>query len=675
MQLKKTIKRFPLLNRILYDRELYKYYRNEFQNMTQSRFVRENIYHTSVIRSQRSKYTQVIKLIRMVDFCPVNENQFYYSIDPFKKIDRNKMILDNYSIDYSWVVFSSFAETVKLIPSTDEKCSEKTELINELKRYVSRLYKTVKLDGVFLDSVQEIQSIFSRPARHFHEAIQRILFVNQWLWQTGHKHNGFGHLDWILYELYRKDIDTGYMTQIDARNMLVDFFKALHHNFWYKSTMLLGDTGQIIILGGLQMDGSYRCNELTYLFIDVSRELRLPDPKVLLRVSEKMPDDLLRIAIECIGTGIGAPFLSNDDVVIQSLIQFGYESEDAYGYATSACWEPLIIGKACDQNNIRTVNFCEPFVKFVDSESFENCKTIEDVKKGYYVFLDKYLDDFLTEYLDNIEFEEDPLLTIFNPRILESGKDVTRGGAQYANLGLTSVGMSTVVNSFLNLDRLVFGEKRFALHELNRIRKNNYEGYDNIRKVLSTEGPFFGNDSDDVVDLTNEIMNRVSVGLAKHRTKLGGKYKYGLSSPNYIVDSIHMGATFDGRKKGEPFGVHISGKNGVSPTELLSFSSRLDYKENRINGNVVDFIMSPGFIQNNLDNAVMLIKGGIREGFYQLQINVVDSKTLIDAQKNPDKYPNLVVRVWGFSAYFKDLPKEYQDNLIKRAIDAECKSA
>ena len=104
------------------------------------------------------------------------------------------------------------------------------------------------------------------------------------------------------------------------------------------------------------------------------------------------------------------------------------------------------------------------------------------------------------------------------------------------------------------------------------------------------------------------VISRV---LESHHTKLGGSYKYGLSSPNYIVDSKEMGATFDGRKEGEPFGVHISGKNGLSPTELISFASQLDYTGNRINGNVIDFILSPGFINSNLNKAVSLIKGGI----------------------------------------------------------------
>ena len=228
-----------------------------------------------------------------------------------------------------------------------DKVQELAILVDALKKYVEKLSEDETYSVPYKANIVEIQSLFLRPSEHFHEALQRILFVNQWLWQTGHKLNGLGHLDWILEALYQADIETGYITRETAKQIVKDFFLTLHEQFWFKSAMLLGDTGQIIILGGKGPDGVYRANELTRLFIEVSEELKLPDPKVLLRVSEKMPDDLLKLALTCIGTGIGAPFLSNDDRVIPALIQYGYDEEDAFHYGTSACWEPLIVGKSC----------------------------------------------------------------------------------------------------------------------------------------------------------------------------------------------------------------------------------------------------------------------------------------------------------------------------------------
>ena len=659
---KDKIKKFPGFNRYVYLKELYDYYKNYDSSLNRKQFVLKHIKNTNII-IDKGKNTEYCRLINNVKLCVSKSDYFFYSIDPFIKKTRKNQILDNYSIDYSWVINSNILENLKNIANKEKYNS----IVQELEKYIER----IKNDGLIREkNYNEIKSLFFRPAEHFSEAIQRILFVNQWLWQTGHKNNGFGHLDWILYDLYRSDIESGYITKEDAKRYLGDFFIILHDKCWFKSAMLLGDTGQIIILGGKAGDGTYHCNELTYLFIEVSMELKLPDPKVLLRVSKNMPDDLLSLAVECIATGIGAPFLSNDDKVIPALIQYGYDAEDAYNYATSACWEPLIIGKSCDQNNIQTINFCKPFFDYIESDEFEKCKCIKDVKNGYQVYLADYIKKLLS-LLDEKIFEEDPVLTLFSPEVLKSGKDIVRGGAKYSNLGLTSVGLSTVVNSILNIDQFVYKDGRYSLHELNEIRKQNFEGNEELRKELDERIRAFGKDDEEVISLTNELLRFVSSEFHGHHTKLGGQYKFGLSSPNYIVDARNIGATFDGRKSGIPFGTHISGKNGLSPTELISFASQLDYNDNRINGNVVDFILTPGFVQENLNKVVALIKGGIKQGFYQLQINVVESKTLIEAQKHPNKFPNLIVRVWGFSAYFKDLPKEYQDNLINRAIEAE----
>ena len=663
--IKAKIKKLPVIDRVVLCKNLFLYYKNENHDIDFKHFLLQHYRNTKLVYKKNNKVEQVIHLVETVDICPCENYTFFYSLDPYKRLVLENQILDNFSIDYTWVVHSCLNVLIQTCP--ESKRHKYQALYKALLSYVNRAKREVELNT---NLCSELESLFCRSSLHFHEAIQRILFVNQWLWQTAHKHNGFGHLDWILYDLYKKDIESGYTTKEDIKGFLKEFFLVLHDKCWFKSTMLLGDTGQIVILGGLRQDGTYQCNDLTNLFIEVAKELRLPDPKVLLRVSKSMPDDLLISALDCIATGIGAPFLSNDDVIIPSLIQFGYAEDDAYNYATSACWEPLIIGKSCDQNNILTANFCKPFVDYLDSEEISNCTSINDVKQGYYKYLSNYI-DFLLSRLDEKVFEEDPLLTLFNPDTLKTGKDIVRGGAKYANLGLTSVGLSTVVNSLLNLDYYVFEKKEYTLYQLNTARKNNFEENEELRRILDRSEYVFGNDDESVIQLTNDVLYHISDGFRKHHTKLGGNYKFGLSSPNYIIDAKDIGATFDGRKAHAPFGVHISGKNGITPTELISFASQLDYKDNRINGNVIDFILSPGFLKDNMSKAVALIKGGIRQGFYQLQINVVDSKILIKAQTQPDLFPNLVVRVWGFSAYFKNLPKAYQDNLIRRAIEAE----
>jgi len=136
----------------------------------------------------------------------------------------------------------------------------------------------------------------------------------------------------------------------------------------------MGDTGQVIILGGKEEDGTYYYNELTELFIKAIEELQIPDPKVLLRVCDKTPDFLIETALNCINTGIGSPLLSNDDAIIKELIKYGYDKRDAYNYVVSACWEPAAVGKGLEQNNINFLEFLKPLNNLLDNENLENIK-------------------------------------------------------------------------------------------------------------------------------------------------------------------------------------------------------------------------------------------------------------------------------------------------------------
>ena len=151
--------------------------------------------------------------------------------------------------------------------------------------------------------------------------------------------------------------------------------------------------------------------------------------------------------------------------------------------------------------------------------------------------------------------------------------------------------------------------------------------------------------------------------------------KFGLSSPNYIELGLTTPATLDGRRAGQPLGVHISNPKGVAYTELVMFASNLNYSGIRSNGNVLDYFVPPAIINDEQEKFLMFLKAAIVSGFFQMQMNVTDSAELIDAKKNPGKYPDLIVRVWGFSAYFDELPEEYKDVLIERALACEGKTA
>ena len=204
---------------------------------------------------------------------------------------------------------------------------------------------------------------------------------------------------------------------------------------------------------------------------------------------------------------------------------------------------------------------------------------------------------------------------------------------------------------------------------MNESRKANFPDDEVLNELKSQKK--FGMYDNEIIDLTNEITQYVDDVIDSKKTRYGGKFKFGLSAPSYISGSLDIFASLDGRKDFEPFNVHISLDKNNDYTEIMHFASKLDYTNHKFNGNVVDFMVSPDFIEKNFNKFVDFLKMSLNMGVFQMQLNVVSSKILIDAQKHPDRYPNLIVRVWGFSSYFNDLPREYQNMLIKRAYENE----
>lgn len=609
-----------------------------------------------------SDYEKLFKSIELTN----EYKTFYYSIDRFKTYFYNGDVVANLMLDYNKVINNSLNNYINQLTNSDFAYKAK-KCINGINLLLDREIEVVKEDKEIVESLKGIKN---RKANSLKDAIQRILFFNQLMWQTGHILNGLGRLDYLLINYYEEDIKNNIITKEEAKELLKEFLTILHKDYYFKSNSLSGDTGQIIILGGIDENGNNVINELTYLFIELMIELQLPDPKVLLRVNKNTPKKLIELSIKCIKTGIGCPLFANDDVIIPKLISFGFDKEDAYNYGTAACWEPFITGKSFDQNNLKSISFMEPLKRITEQDEFAKLDNIEDLVKIYNEKMHIYLNEFIKE-IDKRRFGEDILLSIFTDNCIKENKDISNSGAKYNNYGFTGVGLPNAVNSILMINKYVFKEKEYTLEQFNEIRKNNFKGYEELLKKIKENKEKYGTDNEFVIKLTNEIIKNVTKFFDGKTNPKGGKYKFGLSAPSYIDESRNFPASFDGRKNSEPFAVHISSDTSNAYTELFQFASKLDYGNNRFNGNVIDFIVSPSFIEDNFEKFVDFMILSVKLGFFEMQMNVVSSKILIEARKNPDKFPNLIVRVWGFSSYFNDLPDEYKDYLIERALKSE----
>ena len=624
-------------------------------------FKKLDYFYTPSLKETKGK--QIEKLFGKINIT-IPKKGFIFSLDPWKCLNYENRLIGNISIDYSKILYNSIEDLKLKYENKSEFALNELDTLNALEILIDREIEGLKLSNREdkYEYIKYLENIKFKEVESFKEALQRILFYNQILWQTNHELNGLGRLDLILNDVYEKDN----ISKNEAYELIKDFLIKLHSHYYYKSSSLAGDTGQIIVLGGLDENDNYFSNELTYLFICALKELRIPDPKIILRYCDKIPIELMKLAVETMETGIGSPLLSNDDVIIEKLIEFGYEKKDAYNHIVSACWEPAPIGKGLELNNVASIIFLKPLNELLDNEMLSKYDQFDDFFKDYKGYLNKYVTQIVNS-INSYTWETDPIISLF----IENKKntDVSNGGAVYNNYGFTSVSLSNTVNSLYNIKKLVFDEKKYLFDELNESRKTNFKNEELLNELKSQKK--FGMDDPEIINLTNEITQYLDKIFSSKRTKYGGKFKFGLSAPSYISGSFNIPASLDGRKDFEPFNVHISLDNNNDYTEIMHFASKLDYTNHKFNGNVVDFMVTPDFIEKNFNKFVDFLKMSLNMGVFQMQLNVVSSKILIDAQKHPDKYPNLIVRVWGFSSYFNDLPIEYQNVLIKRAYENE----
>lgn len=611
------------------------------------------------------------ELLSRVDISFDVNSRFVYFIDTKKTIAVPGNILSNFTLDYDKIVHGSFMDLATKAQGTDEYGMEAKLVIDGINILVKRIIDAIPLSQLSEELKEKHTEYFERilfaKAEHFEEALQRILFFNQIMWQTRHRLNGLGRLDKMLADLYQKDIDTDILTEEKACELVYDFLNQLSKYASYKSDALEGDIGQIIILGGNQPNGKYFCNGLTEIFLKEQANLKKPDPKTFLRVGKNMPDSLLKLAVSCLTAKTGSPLFSNDEVVIPVLKGFGMPNEDAYSYCVSACWEPYIVGKSLDQNNIMVFDYFKALDAVLNNGV--EYRSIEELVESYIKENGKCFKEFL-QSVDEMKWAKDPLVSIFMDGCAEKRKDVSEGAAKYNNYGITTVALSNVVDSLFNIKKLVFKDKKYSLAEMNKARVENFDSAPEMFIEVTSLKKSYGHDIAEVEALVNRITSSIASIAKSYHNALGGTVKFGLSSPGYNILSKRMSADFSGRKNGKPYNTHISCTD-AGYTEIVGFAGKLEYGDQRFNGNVIDFFMTESLIDENTGKFVLFMKGAIASGFFQMQMNLIDSKTLIDAKAHPEKYKGLIVRVWGFSAYFNELPESYKDLLIERALAAE----
>ena len=600
----------------------------------------------------------------------LNNNRFFYSVDIFKNLYLKGRIVGNVSVDYNMYLINSLEDLRIKGDMNNEYISENNIIIDAIENYIDRVNYEFNKAGLTERSEKIIKALTdfkTKKAEDLFSALQRILLINSIQHQTNHHCVGLGRLDKILAPFIDDSMSDDYII-----DMIKEFYEMIHKYYIFKSYALMGDTGQIIILSGaLEKEYKYKKNRdrLTILMLKAFDRAKLLDPKPLLRVNNETGNELYDLAFTNLKNYLGSPLIANDNVIINSFIKDGYDEYDAINYITSACWEPIAYN-SYEQNNIISINLIEPFDLMREKIDIKNIINYDGLINNYKKCLKEVVYNNI-KFVDNIEYASELLYSLSNLSSREKLVDVSVGGGKYNNYGLLVVGMSSLLDSIYNIKDLVFDKKEYTYEEIDNIRHDNFKNNEELRERLISISKRYGKDEKEYIDFTNDIIDFIYNETKDYKNKYGGHIKYGISSPHYIIDGKKATASLDGRKKGDPFTVHISSKENNDYVSLLNFASKLDYDKRFFNGTVVDFTISPQILKNSIDKFIEVVKTGIKNGIGELQLNALSSDILIKAMNNKNEYKNLVVRVWGFNSYFVELPKEYQLLILERTKRSE----
>lgn len=587
--------------------------------------------------------------------------------------------ISNICVDYTMLLAKGFdrvrEELLQNAGSRREKGQEESARYLELQEAVLGALQELAeryREKAVQEKNETAASVLSRvPAKapvSWLEALQMFRIIHFAMWLGGNYHNTVGRFDQYMYPYYKRDRERGIYTEETALELLEEFFLTFNRDSDLYPGMQQGDNGQSMVLGGKNRDGSDSYNGLSELCLKACLELKLIDPKINLRVHRDTPMETYILGTELTKQGLGFPQYSNDEVVIPGLLACGYGEEAAYNYAIAACWEFIIPGEAMDIPNIAALSFPEAVMQAV-FENLEQCETYRQFEQKVYENI-RITAENICEQIKNLYLYPAPFLSLMMKGCQEQGKDISLG-CHYNNYGIHGTGLSTAADSLAAVKKYIYEEKELSPKELITALKKNFEGYETLCNRLRYETPKMGQNEDYADQIGAGLLNAFADALKGKKNERGGIIRPGTGSAMYYLwHAKELPATPDGRRKGEGFGANYSPSlysRCKGPVSMIQSFAKPDLKR-VINGGPLTLELHDTLFrtEESVKKTAVLVKSFMELGGHQLQLNAVNRETMLDAQKHPEKHRNLIVRVWGWSGYFVELDKEYQDHIIQR---------
>lgn len=517
----------------------------------------------------------------------------------------------------------------------------------------------------------------------FYEALQLLWMtsiVGQY--ESNASSLSLGRMDQYMYPFYKKSVEDGVSPDF-LYEVLGDFYVKTNDVVLLRSESSAKcfagfPTGYTVVLGGLDEYGHASVNELSFLMLDIYREILLPQPNLSVRINELIPRTFLLKTCETIRLGTGIPQLFNDEVCIPAFLSKGVSLTDARDYATVGCVETSIPGRTYGLHDIALFNLLRimelSMYKLRYKADLTYSELLDDIKNSisHYVCLVTKGSDIVD--LGHQYFAPTPFLSALIKGCLESGKDVTEGGARYNFSGVQGIGEANLSDSLYVIKKAVFENQEMSFSELVDAMESNYEGnYASLQNHFIQDFDKYGNDNDEVDDIATKLFHHYAKELEKYQNVRGGHFIPGAYTVSaHIPLGEAVGATPDGRKTKEQLAdgglSPMVGRDRLGPTAVLKSVSKLD-NYLTVNGSLLNLKFQPNTLKGRegLNKFADFLMAFTKLKIQHVQFNVQSKETLLDAQKHPEKYGGLLVRVAGYSAFFVDLNKQIQDDIITRA--------
>ncbi|NVM18887.1 MAG: hypothetical protein HWN80_14315 [Candidatus Lokiarchaeota archaeon] len=538
-----------------------------------------------------------------------------------------------------------------------------------------------------LEIAERARRVPALPPRTFMEALQSIWMTNVVMEMSYGEGNIFsqGRVDLYLYPYYTTDLAEGRITYEEALEAIEEYLVKL------ASVVIAGQNN--VTIGGLDKDGNDSTNDISYMFLEAISNVKSLLNTLSIRISSKSPHEFVKRTIEAFKYTAGMG-IHNDEVLVPQLHNTGYSLEDARDYSLVGCVEPtgtgndfsytagnavqisILLNMALNEGRTILSGTKTLGAKTPPASTF---KSFEDVKKAFVDQLTFAIDLTVkkAELKDKAyaDYLPSPLLSSSIEGCLESGMDATRNGAKYNNNPMGSQGLATVTNSLAAIRWAVFEEKLLTMEELVNHMNKNFKGAEELREKLRNKAPKYGNGDERTDDLAKWVATTLC-DLTRGYKARGGDGIYHnclVSAGTQIMEGMTLGATADGRLKGEPVANGISPANGTEKNGLTMALRSVAYataEPHLTNGASMNVRINPSIIQTDegLEHLTSILEAYLELGGRELQINPISSEILRDAQAHPEKYSDLSVKVTGYSARFIDLTKELQNDIIARTV-------